>query len=158
MTQTALAFAKSLYKVEVSAAGAVWTDISGEGATVTVDGGEIPTGAQHTPNSPYAVVVTSNKIGPRTLTVRGLFTESATEGFGVVWGQFTATAKTLFVRYSPAGGTATTYNFTTSNDGATAAAGKLVSCSLPDGDANSGDPMMFEFSVITPALLRAVIT
>ena len=152
MAQTTGAISVAGYKVEVSTDGASWTDISGQAATVSPDGGDIKVGSQHTAEGSQAVVVTSNKQEPITLNVKALYTEVTGEAWKVVDAIYRGDDKRLYLRYSPAGGNAGDLRFVTAVNGA-AAAVPLVSCLPPDVDAGGEDPAMFEFSVMTPGLL-----
>lgn len=152
MAQTTGAISQAGYKVEVSTNGTSWTDVSGSAATVSPDGGDIKVGSQHTAEGGQAVVVTTNKAEPITLTVKALYTEEAGEAWAVVDAVYRGDDKRLYLRYSPAGGNEGDLRFVTAINGA-AAAVPLVSCLPPDVDAAGEDPAMFEFSVITPGLL-----
>lgn len=157
MSQTTDAISSANFKVEVSSDGSSWTDISGAGATVTVDGGDIGVGSQHTASGSEAVVVSNRKRDPRTITVRALYTETAGEPWKVVYAAYVGADPSIYLRYSPNGGGAGDLQYTTAVGGA-AAAVPIKSCSMPQLDAGSEDPAMFEFSVITPGLLEATVS
>jgi hypothetical protein len=156
MAQTTDAMSSANYKVEVSSNGTAWTDISGAGATVSVDGGEIGVGSQHTAAGAEAVVVSSKKRAPRTVNVRCLYTETAGEPWKVVNAAYLAADPKIYVRFSPNGGADGDLRYTTSIGGV-AAAVPIVTCGMPELDAGSEDPAMFEFSVMAPGLLEETI-
>lgn len=159
MAQTTGAIARSGFKVEVSVNGTDWTDISGAAATVTNDGGEALVGDQMTAEGMYAIVTPGNKTEPRNITVSCVYTEVATtEPWDVVYGRFVGTAKTVAVRWSPAGGGVGKFRYGTSIDAAGPDLVPIVSCTLPELDATSGDPALFEFVVRTPAIYKETIT
>ncbi len=156
MAQTTAAISQAGFKVEVSTNGSSWTDISGQACTVTEDGGDVKVGNQHTAYGSEAVVVSTNKTEPRTLTVKSLYTEEATEAWKVVRAQYVATTKTIYMRYSPKGGNPGDLQYTCAVGGV-AAAVPIVSFVAPELDASAEDPAMFEFSVMTPGLLEATV-
>lgn len=156
MAQTTSGISQAGYKVEVSTDGASWTDVSGAAATVGLDGGDIKVGSQHTAEGSQAVVVTTNKAEPITVTIKALYTETVGEAWKVVKAAYDAASKVIYLRYSPAGGNPGDTRFAAAVGGV-AAAVPLVSCLPPDVDAGGEDPAMFEFSVMTPGLLEEVV-
>lgn len=157
MAQTTAADNKAGFKIEVSTDASAWTDISGAAATVEVDGGEQHTGEQNTADGSAPVVTGSNKTAAITVTCSCLYTETAGQAWRVVKDRYDGAAKTIAVRYSPRGGAQTERRYVTANDAGTAIVVPIVNCIVPDGDAGSGDPLMFEFSVITPKLLEEAV-
>lgn len=157
MAQTTGAEARAGYKIEASVNGSSWTDISGQSNSVTVDGGEQIVGEQNTADGQAPVVTGSNKVGSSTVTVSSLYTETAAESWRVVRDRYIGTDKTIFLRYCPKGGASAERRYVCANDANTAVAVPIVNCSLPAGDANSGDPLMFEFSVRAPRLFEEAV-
>lgn len=154
MAQTTGAISQSGFKVEVSTDGTSWTDISGQAAAVNVDGGDVPVGEQMTAEGGESIVVSSNKVEPRDVTVRSVYTEGATEAFEVVYAQYAGADKTIYLRWSPAGGATGEVQYTCAVGGS-AAAVPITSCTLPELDAGSSDIALFEFTVKTPGILKA---
>ncbi len=157
MAQTTTADNKAGFKVEVSVDASAWTDISGQGATVSVDGGDQLTGEQNTADGSAPVVTGSNKVESKTVTINCLYTETASQAWRLVKDRYDSATKTIAVRYSPRGGAQTERRYVTANDAGTAIIVPIVNCNEPEGDAGSGDPLMFEFSVITPKLLEEAV-
>lgn len=157
MAQTTGAIPKSNYKVEVSTDGSNWTDISGNGATVELDGGEQMIGEQHTALGNVPVVVPSHKVSAVTANVSVLYTETAGEAFKVVWDRYVSTNKTIYFRYSPKGGNSGDWRYFAANNAGTVFACPIITCLPPDVDAGSGDPAMAEFSVTAPKFEREAI-
>ena len=157
MAQTTGGIPVSGFKVEVSTNGSVWTDVSGQAAQVTVEGGDNKVGTQHTAYGAEAIVVSGNKTDPRTVTVRSVYTETTGEAFAVVWAQYAAADKVIYLRWSPQGGGAGDFQYTCAVGGA-AAAVPIVSCTLPEQDAGAEDVALFEFSVMTPGLLKSAVS
>ena len=157
MAQTTGAISQSGFKVEVSTDGTSWTDISGQASNVTVDGGDVPVGEQMTAEGGEAIVVSSNKLEPRDVTVRSVYTEGATEAFEVVYARYTGSDKSIYLRWSPAGGVAGDNQYTCAVGGS-AAAVPITSCTLPELDAGSSDIALFEFTVKTPGIAVADVS
>ena len=157
MAQTTAGIPVSGFKVEVSTNGSVWTDISGSAATVTVEGGDNKVGTQFTADGEEAIVVGANKVEPRTVTVRSIYTETSGEAFDKVWTQYDGAEKSIYLRWSPRGGSAGDFQYSCAVGGA-AAAVPIVSCTLPEQDAGAEDVALFEFSVMTPGLLKSTVS
>lgn len=158
MAQTTTAVCQSGYKVEISTDGTTWKDVSGVGASIEIDGGEQQIGEQMTATGEYALVVAGNKIAPYEITINSVYTEDANEAFVVAYTQYEGTDKQLYARWSPAGGTAGKFQFTTSITGAAAAKVPVVSCTPPNQDASEGNPALFELVLRSPALFKATIS
>lgn len=157
MTQTTGAISQAGFKIEVSTDGTSWSDISGQAATVTVEGGDYGVGEQMTAEGAEAVVVPSGKRAPVTVTCNALYTETAQEAWALVRARYEGDDPTIWLRWSPKGGAVGESRLTCAVGGA-AAAVPIVSCNLPEMDAGSEDPALFEFSVRAPGLLRATIS
>lgn len=158
MAQTTAAKARSNFKVEVSTTGTSWTDISGVAASVTPSGGEQHIGEQNTADGSAPVVTGSNKVAARTLEVNCLYTETTGEAWKEVVARYNGADKTIFLRYSPEGGNAGDQRFVCARDDDTAIAAPIVNCLPPEGDASTGDPLMFTFSVQTPKLKEETVS
>lgn len=154
MAQTTSAISQAGFKVEVSTDGTSWTDISGTASTVNVDGGDVPVGEQMTAEGSEAIVVSSGKVEPRTVTVRSVYTEDAAEAFEVVYARYAGSDKTVYLRWSPAGGASGDVQYTCAVGGV-AAAVPITACTLPELDASSEDVALFEFSVKAPGIAKA---
>jgi len=157
MAQTTAADNKAGFKVEVSVDASAWTDISGQGATVSIDGGDQLTGEQNTADGSAPIVTGANKTESMTVTVNCIYTETSGQAWRVVRDRYAGAAKTIAVRYSPRGGAQTERRYVTANDADTAIVVPIVNCIIPEADAGSGDPLMFEFSVITPKLYEEAV-
>lgn len=156
MAQTLTAESRAGFKIEVSTDASSWTDISGQANSVTVDGGDQLIGEQNTADGSAPVVVGAFKFEAKTVTVSCLYTETAGQAFRVVRDRY-LTPGTIAVRYSPKGGATTEKRFVTANDAGTAIVVPIINCIEPEGDASTGDPLMFEFSVRTPKLLEEAV-
>lgn len=161
MAQTTYGIPRSNYQVQVSTDGSSWTDISGQSATVQRSGGDHMIGEQNTADGESPVVTGSNKKGAETVTVSCIYTEQSGEAFEVVRARYEGTAKTIYLRWAPKGGIGTVVGnniFTCAGDAGTAILVPIINCTIPDLDAGSGDPAMFEFSVMTPDVAQGATT
>lgn len=159
MAQTTGAIARSGFKLEVSVNGTDWTDISGAATSVSLDGGDTLVGDQMTAEGMYAIVTAGNKAEPINMTISCVYTEVAsTEPWEVVYARYVGATKTIAVRYSPAGGAPGKFRYGTSVDAAGSDLVPIASLTLPEVDASSGDPALFEFTVRTPALYKETIS
>lgn len=152
MAQTTAAFCQSGYKVEISADGVVWSDVSGVGVGVGVSGGEAHVGEQVTAEGQYAIVVPSNKIAPFDITIRSVYTEDAAEAFAVAYALFIGTDKQIYARWTPQPGGAAPNRFNTSTTGGIESAVPIVACTPPALSASEYAPAVFELKLKTPAL------
>jgi hypothetical protein len=158
MAQTTGAFAQSGFKVEVSLNGSDWTDISGQATNVAVEGGDQMVGEQHTADGEVPVVTGSNKTEAKTVTVSILYTETNGEAFQIVNDRYDGADKTIYLRYSPAGGGTGDKRWVCANAAGNAIAVPIINCLPPEVDAGTGDPAMAEFSVRTPDLKKETIS
>jgi hypothetical protein len=157
MAQTTTADNKAGFKVEVSTDASSFTDISGQGATVKVSGGDQLTGEQNTADGSAPVVTNANKVGSKTVEVSCLYDETAAHAWRLVKDRYDGAAKTICVRYSPRGGASAERRYVTANDAGTAIIVPIINCNEPEVDAGDGGPLMFTFSVITPKLLEEAV-
>jgi hypothetical protein len=133
--------------VGVSANGSSWTDVSGSSNTVEVAGGERATGAAYTLSGDVPIIK-AGKRGPITVTVRGVYSETATELFASALAAYEATAL-YYVRWSPGGGDAGDFGYTCN--------GYVKSPPYPGGDGASGDPVLCELVIETAQVTKSTI-
>jgi hypothetical protein len=159
MAQTTAAIDRSNYEVGIADDAATWVTIEGQAVTVTVSDGDQLIGEQFTAEGEVPIVTGANKMGARTVTVTCVYTEEALEAFEKVYARYTGAAKTIAVRWAPKGGIGTVAGnniFTTSTAAGAAAVAPIINCTLPDLDASSADPAIFEFSVRAADILEGV--
>lgn len=149
--------AKSTFKIEVSDDGTTWVDISCTSSSVKVSGGEQAIGEVNTACSAEPIVTGSGKVSARIIEVNALYTETAVEAWRLVADRFASANKTIFLRYSPNGGNSGDALFTVTSDLDVAIAAPIISANPPEGDASTGDPKMFIFSVMASKLSESVI-
>lgn len=158
MAQTTAAVCQSGYKIEISTNGSSWTDISGVGVGIALNGGDQQIGEQMTAEGEYALVTGGNKITPYDITIRSVYTESASEAFKVAYDQFESSTKSLYARWSPKGAGSGNFQFSTSITGAATAAVPIVRCTPPEQNASAGAPAVFELVLKSPGLYRTTLT
>lgn len=160
MTQTTDALPQSIASLELSDDGSAWTEVCGETASVSFSGGEQMVGEQMTQCGDYPVVVGSGKVSAVTAEFNIVYTETSDEFYDATLDAFetAGNSKTIYVRYSPAGGNDGDLRyFATDSAGSAPVAVPIVSCLPPDND-DSGGVMMASISVIAPRFKRETIS
>lgn len=121
-------------KVWVSPDGTTWTDVSGHGASVGVDGGERMVEGEHVFDSDIPIV-TGGKRQIQGLTVRYIYTEVASDPFDILRTIHETVPGTVYVQYQPK----------PSGNWFKTGAGTLVKPGYPGGEASSAGTVMSEF-------------
>jgi ABC-type glycerol-3-phosphate transport system substrate-binding protein len=134
-------------KVEVSTNGTTWTDISAAATAVEVKGGDRKTGEAYSYSLDYPVI-TQGKREPINVTVKALYTEGTSEAFETARTAYEA-GTSLYVRWSPKGGSTGSFQFVTDP-------GIVTSLVYPAGEAEKGDPLLCEFTVETAKITKSV--
>lgn len=153
MAQTTTAIPRGKYQMEISQNGSSWVDISGQAVTVVPSGGERMVGSQNTADGSAPVVTNGDKTAPITLTIRYLYTETASEAQETLEGQ-----TEIYARFSPAGGGVGDKQYTCADDAGSAFAAVIRNNLPPELDAGSGDPAIGVLEIVTPKLAVADIT
>lgn len=148
MTQITGAMSGRIAKVEYSTNYSDYTDLSGGANSIEVDGGDRLSGEAWTFDGDTPVV-TVGKLDPAEVTVRSLYTDSSVGHFAVIAGMKDA-ATPMNIRWCYDTDTTGSWRFTT-------ATGYVISARPPSAEAEPGDPLMFEWTVKTPAIVDAVI-
>jgi len=142
MTQTTSAQTFFEAMVEYKIASGAWTDFSGWGTSIAVSGGERNLGEAYTFEGDTAIIGIG-KQKPYTITVRAIYTEGVSDPYALLLAAFQA-HNVVQVRWSPFGGDTNEKRYTTH------ASYSYISAMLPpQGEAASGDPITFEFTVYT---------
>ena len=134
-------------KIEGSTDGAVWTDISGFGNSVTFDGGERATEETDT-FSGDTPIITAGKRGGLTVTARVVYTEGVSDPVEVVRAAY-ENLTPYYLRWSPKGGTTGQFQYTTT-------VGIVKNPVYPAGEANSAAPIMAEIVLAVAKITKAV--
>lgn len=134
-------------KVELSADGTTWTDVSIDANMVEVDGFDLESeGTSVFGQAKKLQTIGGYDLG--TVKVRALYAESTTAAWGLANTAFEGRS-TLFVRWSPRGGSTGQYRFTSD-------AGYVKRPVWPSGEADA-KPIMPEISIETPWITRSTI-
>lgn len=157
MAQTTGGASRSNFKLEVSTDGTTWTDISGAASGVTPSGGEQMIGEQQTADGQFPIVAGSKKFSMRQFEFNCVYTETAGEPWKIVSARYNSVNPTIYCRYSPMGGAIGTQRFLLADNAGTAFACPIINCLPPEGDASTGDILMFTFSVNAPRSYETTI-
>lgn len=150
MAQTTAALPRGKYQVEISTDGTTWVDISGQAAAVSQSEGQRLVGRQFTADGTYPVVLDGEIVDATTTEVRYVYTESSGEALETLEGR-----STIYVRFSPAGGSSGDKEYTASDDAGSAFACPIVSNLPPDLDSGSPDAAIGVLRVVAPQYVVA---
>lgn len=148
MPQATNAISSVNFSVEVSTNGSVWTDIGGHATTVEVDGGERKVGKGFTFVGDTPILFRGKRDSIQ-LKVRSLYSEGASDVFEIVRNAYD-TNSDLYLRWSPQGGQSGEFMFTSST-------GIVKECPYPSGDAESEDPVFFDFTLEVLSVSKSVV-
>lgn len=135
-------------KVEISTNGTTWTDISGFANSIEVSGGDRQTGETYTFDGDTAIIAVGKR-EPWEITLKVVYTEGVNEPFEVVRAAYES-GTSLYVRWSPKGGASGSFQYTS-------AAGVVTAVTYPSGEAGSGDPLLVEFTVKVPGIVKGTV-
>lgn len=142
-----MAYTMKNCKVEFSSGGTTWTDVSDEANSVSMSGFELETEA--TPVFGEAKKVqTVGGFAIGTVTIRAMYAETTTGAWGLANSAYT-NRTTLYVRWSPRGGTTGQYRYTSD-------AGYVKSPVWPVGEEGA-TAVMPEVVIETPFVTQTVI-
>lgn len=134
-------------KVELSADGTTWTDVSIDANMVSVDGFDLE--SEGTPVFGQAKKLqTIGGFDLGTIKVRALYAESTNSAWGLANTAFEGRTA-IYVRFSPKGGSTGQYRFT-SDPG-------YVKAPVWSGGETDAKPIMPEITIETPWLTRSTI-
>ena len=145
MAQTTVATSFKDCKIETSTNGTTWTNISGFSSSVDLDGGDRQTSEAYTFDGDTAII-TKGKREPIEVTVAIIYSEGVSDPQASVVSAYEA-GTDLYVRWSPLGGTTGQKQYT--------AKGTVTSNPYPKGEADGGDPLMTEFTLVTPFITQS---
>jgi len=124
--------------------GTTWTDVSGHGASVAQAGGERATGEQNTFDGVLPIVKGGDRAST-DITVRFVYTETATEPFDVAQTAHESVTGEFWVQYRALAG----------GNWFKTGAGIIKNLVYPQGEAGSGEVVMSEFAVKCAGLTDA---
>jgi hypothetical protein len=154
MPQTSSAINTVDAVIEVSAAGATWTNISGTTNKVEVSPQTVDTGMAATHEGKFKIV-RAGKYNPQEVMVTILYTETASEGYALLYAQ--REAGTIYFRYTP-GGYNGEYRYKTANSSGNTTAARIVEFPLPPTSAEDAAPTMLTFKLLVDKLEREAAT
>jgi hypothetical protein len=134
--------------VGFSTDGATWVDASGYSNAVSISDGGRETGEVFTFDGDTPILK-AGKRAALTITVTGVYTETAAHLFTVANTAYTA-GSALYVRWSPGGGDSGDVGYTSS-------AGIVTNAIYPSGEADSADAILFEVEVKCASVTKAAI-
>jgi len=146
-TTTGAVVARNL-KLELSANGTTWTDISGHSNKIELSGGERDTGSMPVfgNNSP---IVTSGALKEMETKISIVYTEVPTEAYTMAKTAYEGGGD-IYVRWSPKGGTTGNFQFTSGK-------GVLKNPPYPSADASDANPIMVELNIVIPSVSQATV-
>lgn len=144
MTQTTSGMTFVAAYVFISPDGSTWTDVSSHGASVAESGGDRAVGEQNTFDGVLPIVKGGDRAAT-DVTVRYVYTETASEPFDILRTAHEGTDPEMWVQYRPKAG---------GNWFKTGAA-VLMTLRYPQGDATAGEIVMSEFVVKAAGLTEA---
>lgn len=137
--------------MEISSNGSSWTDVSGESQKVTPGGGDRQTGQAYTFDGETPIVKVGKR-NPMNTRVDVIYTEEAADAYELARAQFEAAGGgTMYVRWSPAGGNAGDFMWTTD-------AGFVQDFSYPPVDSEENGPMKGYFVVQHASVTKSVVS
>ncbi len=136
-------------EISISTNGSTWTDVSGFANSIGIGGGERNIGEFFTAEGDTPLIG-AGKRSALEVTSRIVYTEGAAEPYEVIRQAYEA-GTVLYVRFSPKGGDATEFMFTSD-------AGYVRNPVYPQGEVQSGEPIAFEFTIVTPKITKSVIS
>lgn len=151
MAQTTNSIWGGAAKVEISTNGTAWTDISGHSNKVTPSGGDRQTGKAYTFDGEKPIVKVG-KMNERQTRVDIIYTEQTNDAFETARAQFETTGGgVMYARWSPAGGAAGKFQYTTD-------AGFVQDFSFPEVDSEANGPIKTFFVIQHAALTKSVVS
>lgn len=134
-------------KVEISANGTTWTDISSVLNSVSVEGGDRMAEDLFVFGADTASVLTGPR-EPLEVTVRVVYAEGTSDAFETLRAAYEA-GTSYYVRWSPRGGTTGQFIFT-------ADPGPITSFAYPAGEAGNAEPILCEITLRTSKITKSV--
>lgn len=157
MAQATTQISVAAAKAEISLNGSSWTSLGPAAISGSPGGHEQHVGAVNTLDGSAPIVTNSNKHGPGTIEVRAVWTPTAAQAWVLLRTQWDSSAKTIYFRYSPQGGSGGQLQYTATTDAGAAFACPIINCLPPAFDAGSGEAAVFTFSLQVPKWTEATI-
>lgn len=148
MPQTTNAISFANCKIELSANGSAWTDVSGFANSVSVDGGERAVSEFFTMDGDTPIL-TSGKRSSLEVNIKAVYTEAGSDPYAMAIAAYEGNTN-LYARWSPKGGLSTNFQFTTGK-------GIVVAPVYPQGAADSADAVQIEVQLKVPTITKSVV-
>lgn len=149
MAQTTDAVSSVDADVAINVNGGGETKIEGFSTSVETSGGDRMIGELYTHEGDTAVI-TSGKREPIEVTVKYVYTEGASDPFEAVRAAYEG-RQTVVVSWWPKGDVSTNFQFDSD-------ASYVKSFKYPDIEAESGDPLLGEFTITTAKITKSVVS
>ena len=143
-TQTTDGMSFVAAEVFCSPDGSTWTEVSGHGASVAQSGGERAVGEQNTLAGVTPIVAPGDRAATE-LTVRFVYTETASEPFDVAQTAHESATGAFYTQYRVKGG----------GNWFSTGLGYLTNLVYPQGEAGPGEVVMSEYVMKCSALTDA---
>lgn len=160
MAQSTGAIAKNQFQIQLSENGTTWVDKSGAAVGISHTGEEQMSGSQNTADGSAPVVTAGGKHSAATITIRGLYTKTASELWDTLRDAWEG-AGVIYVRWAPEGGIGTVVGndqFLAADDAGSAFAAVIKSINTPELDAGDGSPALCSAVLECPKVLRGTTT
>lgn len=143
-----MAYTMKNCKVEISTNGTSWTDITSTANSISVDGGERMAEDLFVFGADTAEILSGPR-EPLEVTLRVVYTEGASDAWETIRQQYES-GGSLYIRWSPLGGTTGKFQYTTD-------AGVVTSFGYPVGESGGADPVLCEVTIRTPKVTKSVV-
>lgn len=143
-TQTTSGMTFVAAQVFVSPDNTTWTDVSGHGSSVGQGGGDREVGEVNT-FSGEIPIVGAGKLAAKELTVKFVYTETASDPFDVIRQAYEAVGGTLYAQYQ----------VQATGDWYSTGKGIIKTFGYPAGEAKGGEVTMCEFVMVCAQLSKA---
>ena len=150
MTQTTDSIWGGAASIGISTDGSSWTDIVSHAMKVSPDGGDRRTGEAYVFGDEDAIVKVGKK-NSRQTRVDFIYTEQAADAFEVARAQFEAAGGgTLYLRWSPSGGSGGDFQYTTD-------AGFVSAFNYAPIDSEEDGPMDNDFTMQCAQIIKSTV-
>lgn len=142
--------------VEVSTDGATWSNISGSTTKVKVTPQKRQIGAARTLEGQFPIV-RAGKYEPVEIEVTLVYSETAAEGYALLYAQKQVAGGAWYFRYTP-GGSNGDYRWYAGDSSGNKAPARIIEFPYVDADADFPGPQMVVFKMQATQLVREAAT
>jgi hypothetical protein len=148
MAQTTTSLSWENNKLEFSADGTTWTDVSGSTNSVEAEGGEVEVSKLYT-HGTFAPIVGYGRPDLFKVGVNVVYTETAGEAYLLMKAAYENRTAAYF-RWSPKGADAGELRYTTG-------IGRITAFKYPSGKAEDAAPVQMTIQLTTPSIASATV-